>query len=178
MRQVLRRAKQVWSALVARITPEDQLFVAEHLNDQEQELFWQMALVDQYHAIQVAKTAMQMAVHHSVVDHVALCKAALLHDVGKKQGDISTCDKILTVLVHAISPQLERMVARPGKGGQIDNLRHAFYIYGHHACRGARFAAQAGVEPQIIKWISRHHQTPLPTDPIELKILQEADDRH
>lgn len=175
---MLKRVKQVWAALVARLTPADELYIAEHLNSREQQLFWQMALVDQFHALQVARTAMDFADRTPGVDRELLRKAALLHDVGKIRGDISTMDKIITVLVHAVSPRAGRIIARPGKGNKIANLRHAFYIYGHHARRGAKLAANAGVETSVVTWIRRHHQKLTPDDPPELRLLQESDSKH
>lgn len=175
---VLKRVKQVWAALTARITPEDELYVAEYLNSREQGLFWNMALPDQYHALQVARTAMELAKGYANVNCTLLRRAALLHDVGKMRGDVSTFDKILTVLVYQASPRLGRIIARPGKGGTILNVRHAFYIYGHHARRGAKLAALAGVEQEMIELIRRHHQKPQATDSLELKLLREADSMH
>lgn len=175
---MFKRAKQVRAALTARITPEDRVYISKHLSDREQKLFQSMAPVDQYHAIQVAKSALELANQYPETDRDVLRKAALLHDVGKLRGDISTLDKIATVLVHAISPRLERLIAHPGKGGTFANLRHAFYIYGHHACRGAKLAADAGVEPKVVEWICRHHQKPQSDDTLEFRLLLEADNKH
>jgi len=175
---VFRRVRQVQAALFARITPADEVYIAEHLNSREQHLFWKMAVADQYHALQVAKTVLRMADEHQVVERELLRKAALLHDVGKMRGDISTIDKIITVLVHALSPRAGRILARPGRGGLIANLRHAFYIYGHHARRGAKLAAQAGVAAPVVEWIRRHHQKLTTDDPLELRLLQAADNQH
>jgi putative nucleotidyltransferase with HDIG domain len=175
---VFKRAKQVWAALTARITADDQLYVAEYLNSREQGLFWQMDLPEQYHALRVAQTAMELAEAYPAVDRELLRKAALLHDIGKMRGDISTADKIVTVLVHRFTPRMGRIIARPGKGNKIANLRHAFYIYGHHARRGAKSAANAGVEPAVVELIRRHHQKSAHTDSVELKLLRKADNRH
>jgi putative nucleotidyltransferase with HDIG domain len=175
---VFKRTKQVWAALIAHLTPVDEIYIAEHLNSREQQLFWQMALVDQFHALRVAKTAVALAERHPEVRRDLLRKAALLHDVGKMRGDISTLDKIITVLVYAVSPRVGRSIARPGKGGRIANLRHAFYIYGHHARRGAKLAANAGLEAPVVDWIRRHHQELTPADPWELRLLQAADKEH
>lgn len=175
---MLKRVRQVWAAFTARITPADEVYVAEHLNAREQLLFWQMGLAEQYHALQVAQTAMNLAMRHTNVNRELLRKAALLHDVGKQRGDVSTADKIITVLVHALSPRTGRIIARPGQGGMYANLRHAFYIYGHHARRGAKLADNAGVEKPVVDWIRRHHKEPSAGDPLELQLLQAADNQH
>lgn len=175
---MFRRVRQVRAALCARITPNDEVYIAEHLSSRAQQLFWRMAVADQYHALQVAKTALRLAERQQGVERELLRTAALLHDVGKLRGDISTLDKIITVLVYALSPRTGRMLARPGRGGKIANLRHAFYIYGHHARRGAKLAAQAGVAAPVVEWIRRHHRNLTADDPPELRLLQAADNEN
>ena len=85
---MFQRVRQVRAALFARITPADEVYIAEHLNSRAQQLFWQMAVADQYHALQVAKTALRMAEKHQGVERELLRTAALLHDVGKRRGDM------------------------------------------------------------------------------------------
>lgn len=175
---MLNRLRQVWSALTARISPADRAFVARHLNAREERLFWDMAVPDQRHALNVAYTALSLAVVDPRVDRALLVKCALLHDVGKKRGDVSTLDKILTVLVHRLRPHWVEKIAAPGRGGRVRNIRHAFYIYRHHPARSAALVRQAGTAPAVADIISRHHEAPARGEPPELTLLREADERN
>jgi HD superfamily phosphodiesterase len=87
---MLNRINQVISALTAKITEQDETFVAKQLNAREQKLFWQMNLPDQRHALNVTYTALRLAQNKSGLNLAALTKGALLHDVGKVRGDVST----------------------------------------------------------------------------------------
>lgn len=172
---MLNRVKQVWSALTAQVTPADRAFVAAHLNDREQTLFWAMAVPDQRHALNVAYTALSLAAARPGADKALLVKCALLHDVGKRRGDVSTLDKILTVVVYTLWPRGATKFAAPGRGGRVQNIRHAFYIYRHHAARSAALVRQAGTASPVAEIISRHHAPPIPEEPLELTLLREAD---
>lgn len=175
---MLRRVKQFFAACTASISPVDRLFVARYLEQAEQALFWGMNLPDQRHALNVAGTARQLAAGSPAVDLLLLTKCALLHDVGKVSGDVSTADKILTVVAHSLAPQWARQWGRAGRGGRLQNLRHAFYVYFHHPDRSAALLRQAGVSEAIATIVARHHAAPAEQDPPELIILRQADNRH
>lgn len=175
---MLNRVKQVWSALTARVTPADQAFVAAHLNAREQALFQDMAVPDQRHSLNVAYTALKLAADQPAADKALLAKCALLHDVGKKRGDVSTLDKILTVVVFGLWPRGAEKIAAPGRGGTVQNIRHAFYIYRHHAARSAALVRQAGSAPPVAAIISRHHEPYAAGEPPELTLLRQADGLH
>jgi len=172
------RVKQVIAALTASLTPEDKVFVSHNLNTAEQKLFWGMNLPDQRHAINVAQTALQLAQHQQKIDINLLVKCALLHDVGKIKGDVSTIDKIITVMGYALSPRWAKQWGRLGRGSKLTNIRHAFYIYFNHAKRSAAMLSDIGTAPQIIKIVAKHHKAPADCDPLELVLLRKSDDLH
>ena len=165
---MLNRIKQVIAAITARIKPADRDFVTTNLSPAEQELFWQMNLPDQYHALNVAYTALKLAAGQAGVNDRLLMKSALLHDVGKVRGDVSTIDKIITVLAHAIAPDWARRWGRPGRGNKLNNVRHAFYSYFHHAAISAAMLERLGTSPDVIALVARHHEAPADDDPPEL----------
>lgn len=172
------RVKQVIAALTASITPEDKIFVSRYLNTAEQTLFWGMNLPDQRHVLNVAQTALQLAQHQQKIDINLLVKCALLHDVGKIKGDVSTIDKIMTVIGHKLLPRWAKQWGRLGRGSKLDNIRHAFYIYFNHAERSAAMLKEIGATPQMVEIVAKHHETPADYDPLELVILRKSDDLH
>ena len=186
---IRQRVKQVMAALTARIEMVDRQFVAYHLNIREAGLFWRMNTPDQKHALNVARTAMELwnrlikeqataDVGLNPANRHLLLKAALLHDVGKVKGDISTIDKVLAVLADRFCSRAARRWSRAGRGGALDNLRHAFYVYYHHAARSAAMLEECGVETAVVDMVRRHHQQPQAGDPPELILLRQADDLH
>lgn len=176
--KMLNRVKQVFAALTAQITAEDRKFIAENLNPAEQKLFWGMNLPDQRHALNVAYTAIKLAQERADVNTRLLIKCALLHDVGKVKGDVSTIDKIFTVIAHKFAGSKAKAWGRPGKGNKLDNLRHAVYIYFYHPERSAAMLEALGECPLIVKIAGEHHKAPAADDPPELNILRQADNMH
>ena len=172
------RVKQVVAALTVSITPEDKAFVSRYLNTAEQKLFWGMDRPDHRHVLNVAHTALQLAQHQLTIDINLLVKCALLHDVGKIKGDVSTIDKIITVMGHKLSPRWAKQWGRLGRGSKLDNLRHAFYIYFNHAKRSATMLREIDSTPQMVEIVAKHHEAPADCDPLELVILRKSDDLH
>lgn len=173
---MLKRVKQVVAAVTAEITPEDELFVRRYLNKKEQTLFWGMNLPDQRHVLNVAYTALQLVENKENINKDLLITCALLHDVGKIKGDVSTIDKIITVIGHKVSPGWAQKWGRLGRGNKFKNLRHAFYIYFHHAQRSASMLQEIGVKPQVVDIVAKHHKAPADHDPLELVFLRKSDD--
>jgi len=176
---MLNRFLQVWSALTACINEEDKLFVEQYLSVQEQMLFWGMSLPDQRHALNVAHTAQRLANEQSGVDKLLLTRCALLHDVGRRNGDVSTGEKIAAVLLDALVPRWSKSWGREGSQcGFIDHLRHALYVYYHHPERGVELLQPLGVETILLLIIAIHHNPSADADPPELHLLQQADQMH
>lgn len=169
------RVRQVWAALHAVITDADRELVQAYLNEAEQALFWAMNLPDQYHCLGVVRSARQLAVGRADVEERFLIRLALLHDVGKKKGDVSTKDKIAMVLLHRLAPGVRKW-GREGRGGKVSNARHAIHVYFHHPERSARLLAAAGCEAALVEAVKRHHKAPEAGEPPELTLLRQADD--
>jgi putative nucleotidyltransferase with HDIG domain len=172
------RIKQVLAALTAAITPQDRQFVDSYLNSETQKLFWRMNLPDQRHVLNVAYTALQLAESYPKANITLLMKCALLHDVGKTKGDVSTFDKIITVIGHYLFPNKTKKWSKLGRGSKLSNLRHAFYIYYYHANRSAAMLQEVGESKQLVEIIVKHHETPADSDPLELILLRKADSMH
>lgn len=173
---MLKRVKQVVKALTAAITAADREFVSRELLPAEQQLFWSMNKPDQRHALDVAYTALRLAEGRSDINQQLLIQCALLHDVGKVKGDVSTFDKIAAVIAHKAAPHWAKRWAKAGRGSRVANLRHAFHTYFHHAERSAEFLQQSGSNAAVVAIVRRHHQAELPEDPPELTLLRIADD--
>ena len=171
------RVKQFFNAFTAKISQEDMDFIAKFLNTKEAILFWGMNLPDQRHALNVAYTAVNIAADKSDsdIDKKTLYKAAILHDVGRTKDDLSTIDKVIAVLFDKYAPSKARQWGRFGRGGKLDNLRHAIFIYYNHPVISAALLKECGVSDKIIDLVSKHHLPETPNDSLELNILRQAD---
>jgi len=165
----------VIAALTAHITHEDRRFIAQHLDPAQAALFWQMNVPDQRHALNVAYTALKLAADEHRIDRDLLIRCALLHDVGKVKGDVSTADKIMTVILDKFAPHWARQWGRKGRGGKLANFRHAVYIYYNHAARGAAMLQAIGAGAKMVGIVAGHHEAPAAGEPPELGIIRRAD---
>lgn len=173
---MLRRVKQVFAAWTAKVETQDRDFLMQWLNKPEQKLFWAMNLPDQRHALNVSYTALRLAEErHLAVNEEKLIKCCLLHDVGKVRGDVSTLDKVFAVIVFRCAPDWALRQCKAGKGGLLQNLRHALYIYAHHGARGYDKLLSIG-ETELAKLVRSHHEAARAEDAPELLLLREADE--
>lgn len=173
----MRRVKQVLSALRAKINCQDEQFAAARLTRSELDLFQGMSIPDQRHCLNVAYMAASLAAQAGDCDRGSLVKAALLHDVGRRRGDVSTIDKIIAVLSRAVfGDAWFRRWGRPGRGGSWQDLRHAAYVSAHHPELGAALLRSAGTEARVVDLVRAHHQPANLSDSRELRLLRQADD--
>jgi hypothetical protein len=173
MRKRIKQFALVWRA---RITLEDRAFIGEYLTAGEQDLFYGMNVTDQFHCRRVAGDIMRLAAGRTDVDPRFLVRCALLHDVGRRWGDVSTWDKIIAVLLHYFMPARTRLWAREGQGNRLDNLRHALHVCLYHPNRGVILLRELGAENELLRIVGSHHQPAELEDPVALQLLRQADD--
>jgi hypothetical protein len=164
------RGRQFWSALRARVTPEERQLVGCYLSPPLQRLFDRLAVADQRHSLDVL-----YALQEKGYNDRDLLAAALLHDVGKVEVNLHLWQRVVIVLLQATWPALLDELA----WGDPANWRYAFYIQREHPEIGARLAKEAGASPLTVELI-RRHQVPLhqPGGSLGdkfLRVLQEAD---
>lgn len=168
------RIWQFWQILWARPFSEDALAeVGEQLSETELELFQRFDGNDQWHSYRVMK--MLQDVGH---DHPDLLVAALLHDVGKTQVDISIWQRSIIVLGYAFSAQ---RVESWGEGEAV-GWKRPFVVKAKHPEWGAEMAEVVGTSALALSLMRRHQDVLLETAVTEedelLRVLQWADDQN
>ena len=165
------RVRQFLLAATAKVSEEDKAFVERSLTPELRRLFFSMSVPDQCHALRTARCAEKlMADFPEPVDLAFLTRCALLHDIGRKKGDLDTIWKSFAVLFAAFCPERARAHGDSGEGLLSKKMR----VYFHHADIGADMLENLGfsAEAAIIR---RHHKAPAEDDPPELRLLRAAD---
>ena len=167
---VFGRVLQFVRAVTARVSVEDGKYISTHLNADEQKIFFAMSVADQVHSLRTAYTVERLIIEDKRgVDREFLIRCALLHDVGRRNGDLTIKGKIFAVLVTTFAPKFADRL-------EINGNR-ALYVYHHHAELGARKLQQIGLFKEA-KIIAKHHAPPKSDDPLELKLLRLADNEN
>ncbi len=166
------RVLQFVRAIFARVSTEDMALVEQYLPSELHPLFFALSVPDQCHALRTARNAMALAGSLGTVDRLLLTRCALLHDVGRKKGDLGTFWKSFAVLFAAICSDLSRAYGDGNDGGV---LARKMRVYFHHAEIGAELLESVGFarEAEIVR---KHHEAPAENDPPELRILRRADE--
>lgn len=172
LRNIIYRLSQFYRAMFSRYTKADNNFARSYLNIQEMSLFNQLPGFEKKHSVIVAKKMLQKAHDDPKLDERTLVKLGLLHDIGKVVEHNSIITKSILVIIRYFFPKMYNKMA--GKGKSDPRFRR-YYIHKHHGVVGAELLAKIGESEAILSVISRHDYDPQPDDPIELKLLQQAD---
>lgn len=161
--------------MFSKFTPADQAFARAYLNSKEIDLFNQLPGFEKKHAVVVARKMLEMAVYNRELDEKKLVLLGLLHDIGKISEKNSVLTKSIMVLIRYFFPRAYDWLAEKGKK---DDRFKRFYIHKQHGAVGADLLEKIGESPNIISIVKKHDprvEPFAPKDPIELKILQDAD---
>lgn len=168
------RVRQFVRAITERMDEGDCAFVRANLPAKALPLFAAMHPADQVHVRNVAYTALDLAKEHGLPaeQRAFLVRCSLLHDVGRRKGDLDILGKVFAVLMmHYLPSASARLMEHPG------HLGHALYVYRHHPAIGAALLRKIGMEEEAAV-IERHHMAAAPGDSPVLMLLREADARN
>jgi putative nucleotidyltransferase with HDIG domain len=175
LNQIIYRFKQFYYGMFSKYTPGDEVFARSYLNIKEMALFNQLPYFEQKHSVVVARKMSASARLHTELDQRKLIRLGLLHDIGKVAEKNSILTKSILVIIRFFWPWLYDRLADSGENHPI---WRRFYIHKHHGAVGAELLAKIGESPEILGIIAKHDPRVQPLgqdDPLELKLLQEAD---
>jgi putative nucleotidyltransferase with HDIG domain len=170
---LVNRIRRFWQTLRPGVTAADLSFIGAFLNSRLAGLFFAMTEAGRAHCVATARQSQKLAAASSLpLDHFLLLQAALLHDAGRRQGDMTIWQRVAAVALAAADPgHARRLAARRGPRG---SLSHAIYIYYQHPAIGADLIRRAGGGDVLADLVARHHSGG--DAPPELVILRRADD--
>lgn len=179
---MIKRLKQFYRAITAKVTDTDKIWLAEKLSPVAQELFYAMHEADQYHALNVAKTALKLLQEYDITAadkeslKPILIRCALLHDVGRVRGDLDIWGKVFTVLMVHSFPQIARKLQLSSAKYIWQRPGHALFVYYQHPAIGAAKLRKIGLDDEAFI-IAKHHDAENKlADSVVLKILRAADE--
>jgi putative nucleotidyltransferase with HDIG domain len=171
--------KRIISSWGTRMTSEDLAFIDFYLDEPGKFLFWQMSKIDRQHALTVAQSALtKSTLTNEKIDLNKLVTAALLHDIGKVEGDFSFLSRIIVGFIRRVKPTLRNKLAMRYPASFWEKVRYGFYVDLVHPARGAHMAKLFGVENDITEIIRHHHDPPCLGQSIELTWLQLIDSKN
>jgi len=169
---MLYRMKQFFHALFPKISEDDLLWVNRILGPNEVELFKKLPVHEQQHSIAVGKDCMRANGSEE------LLKAALLHDIGKIESNLTILNKSLVVLLSPFEKHKKHMARF---------IRDAFYYKEYHPLIGANLLKNIYIEinqgesfsltpsqERVIELIEAHHHGNDSRDN-ELQLLKKSD---
>ena len=171
---MMKRIRQFFHAVFAKVSREDKAFLEQNLSMEQQALFFNMSVPDQCHALRTAHTAIALAENTAEkLDMPLLTRCALLHDVGRRDGEFGIFWKCFAVLFAALFPSQSQACGDLAPGDDV--LNRKMRVYYHHAEIGASMLFHEGFTAEA-EIVGRHHKAPAEDDPPELRILRMADE--
>jgi hypothetical protein len=161
--RALHRVRQLAGALRPRVSAAEREDAYRWLSDGERRLFETMMLRDQQHGVEVWRRVRAA----SGQDDAPLFAAALLHDCGK--GRVALWQRVAHVIIGFVAPGLREAIASEHGAG----WRQAFWRLLYHPDIGAKMAAQAGADAEVVRMI-REQESERPD--ARLALLQAADE--
>lgn len=147
LRHVFHLARRFLGAVTARVDPAELAPLGDYLSSPEQDLFRQMPVADQRHALDLFHR-----LHRDGHTDPDLLRAALLHDVGKALGRLPLAYRVIFSFSRLLSDRLARWLGEPSR----PRWCRPFYLAAYHAELGAEAAARAGSNPRVVALIAQH----------------------
>lgn len=169
--------KRFFGLFGARLTQPDLELIDAYLDEAGKFLFFQMNRVDQKHSVAVARAVIAEAGCKQEIDLTTLVQAALLHDIGKVEGELNVANRLIAGFVRRIFPSLRDKYSRSCRSGWL-KIRYGFYVDRVHPLRGSYMAKIVGIEKSVVDLIRHHHDPPREGQTPELTFLQLADNKH
>ncbi|MBC9785784.1 MULTISPECIES: HD domain-containing protein [Heliobacterium] len=144
------RVQQVGRALLPTFTREELQWAASFLSAEEHEVFREMAPADRRHCLDVAHICRSMAEQLAPDQRRLLLTAALLHDMGKRQGAIRLGHRIFFVLLGSRRSRIVPFKRWPLVGRPL-------HVIARHARLGAAEAKKRNWAPDLVALIRHHH---------------------
>ncbi|AJA46148.1 hypothetical protein CPAST_c00130 [Clostridium pasteurianum DSM 525 = ATCC 6013] len=159
------RVKQFFSYLNAKITNDDLEYIYSKLNNNEIGLFNKLSLHEQKHSINVAKDVEKICLYKKICSN-DLIKIALLHDIGKINGNLNIVDKSILVIFNCLS------------NGRIKKFKfiRKINLYYNHGKIGADILKKYGYNKRFLYLIENHHN--IKEDDYELNIIRFCDNKN
>ncbi|HEY1016106.1 MAG TPA: hypothetical protein VGE07_25575 [Herpetosiphonaceae bacterium] len=144
------RIRQLWEALTARVSAEEEALARRLLPPAEHALFARMPLRDRRHCLDVYHTLAGAG-----VDDPLVLRGALFHDTGKvdpRGRPVPLAWYVACVLLKRLAPRAYALLAASPRG-----FRRPIHYYAHHAALGAELALAAGAPPELAEMLRHYH---------------------
>lgn len=167
LRRLLRRPRQVLLALAPVEPFACRTIVDAFLPAGAAATFADMPAADRAHACRVALALPPEAPRDLVA-------AALMHDIGKRDGALraGVPSRVARVVLSRLAPSLLRRLASPPAAG----WRAGLVLAVHHAASGAVRARDLGCSPRTVWLIAHHEHAAAAARDADLAVLMAADD--
>lgn len=146
-------AERAMAAVVrVRSDPADQAWVKSILTAAEFDLWTRLSAYDQSHAVQVARGVQRRLAPTEYGSDTLWPSAALMHDVGKLQSDLSMPERVIATLASkAMGVAAARRWASTATGA-----KRRIGLYLMHGEVGASMIRAAGGREEIAAWTEVH----------------------
>lgn len=151
-------------------TDKDKVIINTYLDSEELRLFNTMKKYDRSHCIRVTKGILSYLQHNKIVlkDKNELIKAALIHDIGKREGNFYILNRVVIILLDKIFKDKKLL---------LKNKK--FYIYKNHAKIGYDILKKnKGFSEEALYIVKNHHEKSLDKLKEEIVLLQTYDDKN
>lgn len=146
-------AERAMAAVVrVRSDPADRAWVKSILTAAEFDLWTRLSAYDQSHAVQVARGVQRRLAPTEYGSDTLWPSAALMHDVGKLQSDLSMLERVIATLANtAMGVAAARRWASTATGA-----KRRIGLYLMHGEVGASMIRAAGGREEIAAWTEVH----------------------